>query len=137
MDFRGESKLLSMNVLVGIIVLLFFAGSLYWINGYRNHAAFWEDFYAKEIARLIDVSEPNNELFIDVTQATRIAARENVDLTTLFLFDNEHHTVTVRLAPHSARSFSFFKNVTVINEGVDLFAGGVQPPVNRLHLRIT
>ena len=137
MNLRGESELLRTNILFIIIVILFFLGTLYWVNSYRNHAAFWEEFYAKEIARQIDLADSGTVLELDVTQATLIAERTRRNPASLFSIDNDKNLVIVTLREGGGRSFHFFTDVTVINDNIQLLGGGAQPPLNQLRLRIT
>lgn len=134
---RGESELLrTKNLLPLIIVVLFFAGTLYWVSSYRNHAAFWEDFYAKEIARQIDLADSGTVLELDVTKAISIAEKNGKDFNSLFSIDNENNKVLVSLRSNGGRSFRFFNDVDVVNDNVQLLSGGGPVIVNHLRLRI-
>lgn len=138
MNGRGESELLRTKNLIPIItVLLFFIGALYWVSSYRNHAAFWEDFYAKEIARQIDLADKGTILEIDVTRALSVAERSKKDPRSLFSIDNNDNRVIVSLREGGGRSYRFFNTADVVNENVQLLSGRGASPINHLRLRIS
>lgn len=127
---KGESKLLSSNFLFLVALVLAAVGILLWLGSYRNHAAFWEDYYAKEIARQIDLADSGSIVELDLTQALVVATRNHKDPYSLVSIDNEHNRVIVSLREGGARSFMFFSDVEVVNEGIRL-------PENRIRLRLT
>lgn len=137
MNLRGESELLrTKNIVPLIAVLLFFVGALYWVSSYRDHAAFWEDFYAKEIARQINLADSGTVLELDVTKALSIAEKNRKNPQSLFSIDNDANRVIVSLREGGGRSYRFFNDVEVINENVQLLSGGGTSPINHLRLRI-
>ncbi len=129
MDSRGESLLQNEWIMI-LIALLLCVGGLFLANSYRNNASLWEEFYAAELARQINLAEPGTELVFDVTTALNVAGEARKDPQSLFYFDNEKNLVVVSLREGGGHSFSFFTSVEVVNEGVAL-------PGNTLRLRIT
>lgn len=130
MNKRGEGELLRNTILSLCVVLIFFVLALTGIVSYRNHAALWEDFYAKEIARQIDLAEPGTLLQLDVTKALGIAEKSKKNPYSLFSIDDAQNLVIVSLRDGGGRSFHFFNNAEVVDQGVRL-------PENHLYLLIS
>lgn len=119
-----------------ILGVLFFVIMYWWVNSYAGHVALLEDFYAKELVRIINDARPGDEVYLDVSPATAIALTKNhMPEQSLFEFDNLHHTVTVHLQAKSGTSYSFFNAVAVREDyRLELINGGVT--TNRLHFFI-
>lgn len=128
MDVRGRGVFQN-EVLIISLLLLFSVGTLYVVNGYRNNASLLEEFYAAELARQIDLAEPGTVLEFDVTSALVVAERSQKDPYSLFSINSEGNRVIVSLREGGGHSFSFFRDVEVVNEGVSL-------PGNVLRLRV-
>ena len=128
------------NVIYLILLIIFFVGMLAFVNSKMNGAAVWEDYYAKEIVKIIDVSKPGDEIVLDVHKATEIAAKNKIaNFEKIFSFDNQKNEVCVQLSLGRASCYSYFNKVNV----------GITPPgnkwiyfsetsadVNRLHFSI-
>ena len=112
--------------------ILFFSG-LVWVVGFQDGAAKWEDFYVKEIARVVDSAGVAEEAYIDVTPAVAIALKRKVPINDIFKFDNERNIITVKLSPQSGTSFRYFNEIGVLNGGVELSSGSSN--TNRLHIQ--
>ena len=61
------------NVIYLILLIIFFAGMFAFVNSKMGGASFWEDYYAKEITRVVDSSMPGDIIYMDVQRATEIA----------------------------------------------------------------
>lgn len=115
-----------------IIGVVFFGGMYYWVSAHVGSVALWEDLYAKEIARVLNEAQPGDELFLDVTPATKIAFDNGMRSDEIFRFDNDRHTVSVHLKPHSGTTFSYFNAVRVREDyRLELLSSG--STTNRLH----
>ncbi|MEM4259168.1 MAG: hypothetical protein QXS38_00175 [Candidatus Pacearchaeota archaeon] len=125
------------NIVYLIILIIFFAGMMTFVYSKMNGAAVWEDYYAKEIVKVIDLSEPGDEITLDVHKATEIAQKNKVDFDKIFSFDNLRNEVCVRLSAGRASCYYYFNNVSVVfsdkNLGKWIY---LAEPVNRLHISI-
>jgi len=127
------------NIIYLILLIIFFIGMLAFVNNKMNGAAVWEDYYAKEIVKVIDSSKPGDDIIIDVHKATEIAKKNKIDNEEIFSFTNFQNKVCVKLSAGRAGCYSYFNDVNV----------GISPPgnkwiyhaetsasVNRLHFSI-
>ncbi len=123
------------NIVYLIILIIFFVGMLAFVYSKMNGAAVWEDYYAKEIVKVIDLSKPGDEIVLDVHKATEIAQKNKVDFESIFKFDNIKNEVCVKLSAGRASCYGYFNNVDVaITSGNKLIF--LAEPVNRLHISI-
>jgi len=129
----GDNPLMN-NTMYFIIFIVFLSLSAGFIYSQKDGVLVWEDFYAKEIARVVDVSSPGTEVFLDVTKATEIAKKKGQNFDSIFSFDNENNRVIVSLRSGSGKSFGFFNNVNVSEWRLDLVSGGAE--TNRLYFKI-
>ena len=122
MNKRGdisESPIVN-NLFYFIFFLLFFVLVIGFGSSQRDGAAAWEDFYAKEIVRIIDGSQPGSEVFLDVTKGVDIALKRDKDPEKIVNFDNVNNRVIVSLKSNSGTSFSYFNDVDVVNWNITL-----------------
>ncbi|MCH7567873.1 MAG: hypothetical protein IIA87_00455 [Nanoarchaeota archaeon] len=139
MNKRGESagdNILFNNLIYMILFILFFLGMFYYVLGFQNGAALLEDFYAKEISRMINAAElgTETEVSLDVTKATEIAFKKGVRRSDIFNFDNVNNKVIVSLRLNGGTSFNFFNDVDVVDWDIKLVSGGIE--TNRLYFKI-
>jgi len=125
---------LGWNFIYILLEIIFFMLMLYWVVGFQDGAALWEDFYAKEITRLVNTAEPGDEVSLDVSPVTKIAFSNGVPKSDIFNFNNVNNFVTVKLTPRGGTSFSFFRDVDVVNWDIRLVSGGAE--TNRLYFKI-
>ncbi len=115
---RGEvgDNPLEYNVVHIILFIIILGPTLMFANSQREGAFLWEDFYAKEVARIIDISEPGTEARIDVTKAVEVAQKRNLkEKKEIFDFNNVENEVIVRLRRDGATGFKFFNNIDVVD----------------------
>ena len=115
---RGEvgDNPLEYNVVHIILFIIILGPTLMFANSQREGALLWEDFYAKEVARIIDISEPGTEARIDVTKAVEVAQKRNLkEKKEIFDFNNVENEVIVRLRRDGATGFKFFNNIDVVD----------------------
>jgi hypothetical protein len=139
MNKRADVGGTLMNNAIYIILLVIFAiGMIAFIYSKANSAGSYEDYYAKEIARAIDMAKPGDYFTIDVQALTEIAKDNKVALGVkeLFSFDNENDEVCVKLSRTGKSCFYFFNNVDVTELWIDYAApvdGGTK---NLLHFKV-
>jgi len=127
-------NILSWNFVYIIFVIVFFMLALYWIVGFQDGAALWEDFYAKEISHIVNTASPGEEVFLDVTDATALALGNKVIKSDIFNFNNVNSVITVKLIANGGTSFSFFNNVDVVERDIRSVSGGAE--TNRLYFKV-
>lgn len=111
------------NVAYLIIAILFFSGIFYWILQQRNGGAIWEQYYTEEIAKVIDLAKPGDEIVLDVQKATEVARGNGVaSFSDIFSFDNLNNEICVKLNPQRKSCLSYFNNVDVVNAELKLGA---------------
>ena len=101
---------------------------------FQDGASVWEEFYAKEIAKIVDEAEPGTEINLDVTKLTEIAFGNGKSTNEIFLFNNLNNEIVVSLTRGSGTAFNFFNDVDVVEWKVELISGGAE--TNRLHFKI-
>lgn len=132
MNKRAETGEIIKDTAVYLILLvLFFAGMVFFVFSQRDGAAVWSDIYAKEIVKIINLGENGDEIELDVQQITGIAIKNEVNVDKIFSFDNERKEVCVRLSTGRRSCYSYFNDVDVKDVKLEL---GV--PVNILSFRI-
>jgi len=128
------------NVIYLILLIIFFVGMMAFVNSKMNGAAVWEDYYAKELVKVIDLSEPGDIVILDVQKATEIAQKNKIaNFEDIFSFNNVNNEVCVRLSLGKASCFYYFNEVSVTYDKSGKwihYAEGVGGETNRLHFNI-
>jgi hypothetical protein len=110
---RGKTELLSRTVVYFIFLALFIGGLGWFVFDQQNGSSFWSDYYAKEVAMVVNLAEPGDVLELDVQKATKIAFENGVNLETVFEVDNEDKEICVRLSLGRKNCYSYFNDVLV------------------------
>jgi len=119
MEKRGKiSQLLMQNILYLILLVVAFAVLAGFVGQQREGAAFYEDFYAKEIARIIDLAEAGDEIVLDVHSATEIAQKNDVPFDQIFFFDSANDKIGVRLSARRT-NFNWFNDVDIVDDEIE------------------
>lgn len=134
---KRASSILYTNVLFLIILIVFFVGMLSFVYSKMNSASVWEDYYAKEIVKVIDLSKPGDTIVIDVQRATEIAQKNKIaNFEQIFSFDNFNNEVCVKLSLGRASCYNYFNDVNVaIVPGENKWIFYAEP-INRIHFSI-
>jgi hypothetical protein len=132
---RGESgfggDIITGNVIYIVLFVVFFGMMLVYLVGLQDGASFWEDFYAKEISRMVNEAEPGDRVCLDVTKATDIAVKRGKSLSNAFEFDNVNNEIWISLRLSSGTGYKFFKDVDIVNKELNLLVGA-EPVENEL-----
>ena len=123
------------NMTYLILLIMFIVGMLAFVYTRGNGAPVWEDYYAKEIVKIIDVSKPGDFVVLDVSKGTGIAKNNKIGFEEIFQFDNINHEVCVKLSKGGASCFSYFNNVSVTFDSTGKWIS-LAEPINRLHFKI-
>lgn len=123
MDKRAEHNLLEELVFVALNIV-FFAMMLIFISRVGAGAFVTEQFYAKQIALLVDTAKPGTIIFLDVTDAYKLAEKNNFNKNSIVKVNG--NKIIVKLSNFREYSFDFFNNVDIefapyriIEEGED------------------
>lgn len=125
MNKKGASEDLMKSYIVYLILLVVFVvGILFVVNGQRQGADIWADYYSKEIVKIIDFSKPGDRICLDVHKATKIAKGNEVEsFSEIFQIDNKNNEVCVKLSRGIKRCFGYFNDVDIVNLDLKI-AGG-------------
>ncbi len=119
------------NLAYLLLLVIFSIGMFLFVGHERNSAAVWEDYYAKELVRIIDSSQAGDVVSLDVLKATEIAQKNQISsFSEIFLFDNVEHEVCVHLYPERSTCYSFFNSVDVVDYKLVLDVPGNQLSFN-------
>ena len=116
--------------LFGVVV---FGGMLYWIYGFQDGAARWEDYYAKEIVRVIDSGSAGEEAYLNVAPAVAIGVKNHVLMSDMFIANNLDNSILVKLSAKTGSKFYYFNNLSVVDVRLET------PPYfpnSRIHFRL-
>lgn len=126
MNRRGASNLAMDTIIPLIVVTAVFAVMIWFVNSYSHGSAFYEDFYAKEIANVINNAEPGMEFKIDITPLASLAVKSGKPIRDLVYIDNVNNKVIVSTRLNTGTSFNFFNNVDVLYLPPEGPSGGVE-----------
>jgi hypothetical protein len=103
------SNVIYIAILVGAMALL---GAF--IYNQSNGASIWEDYYAKELTRIVNTAEPGENVTLDIHKATEIAGKNGIsDYETTFEFHNQKNEICVRLSKNQKDCYSYFNDVDI------------------------
>lgn len=114
-------------------VIIPFVIILVWVVGFQDGAATWEDFYAKEIARIINTAEEGEIVYLDVTSGSATGFRRHVPKQQMFRLDQEKKFVIVQFSQRSATQFYYLKNITI--ESIELYTPSGSEESNQLFIK--
>ena len=117
-DKRGED--IFMNVIFIVANLLFFSMFMIFVFKASTGAMIYEQAYAKQIAMLIDYSEPKTDIKIDFSKAISVA-KENEKIQNLVKVDEVNKEVIVSLSGQGGYGMKYFSDYKVETELVDNF----------------
>jgi hypothetical protein len=125
-------SILQSNVIYVLFTGLFVIGIFMAIYYYRDNANTWEEIYAKEIARMINLAEPGDIIAIDIHKGSLVARKQGFnEYSSIISFDNPRREIVVKLRKLGETRFSYVNNVLIENVSIEL---GV--PTNVLHFRV-
>jgi hypothetical protein len=136
MNKKGSEEIALSYIIYTVLLIVFAVGMFMVVNNHRNGGAVWEDFYAKEVVKMIDNARVGDEIFIDVQKASEIARDNEVPLSSIFTFNNIKNEVCVKLATRRG-CYSYFNEVDVIPDTDFGLVTSNGKYVNVLHLNIT
>ena len=121
------------NVVYIVLIVLFFILMFYYIDGQREGADLWADYYSKRITNLINLAETGAEIKINVQKISAIAKNNEIEkLSDMIEINNEDRKVCVKLSKGRASCSYFYNEVDVTDIKLNL----AQPDVNIFSFRI-
>jgi hypothetical protein len=113
------------NLVYFIVGIFVFFVLLVFVNSQKSGAATWEDYYAKEIVKVIDLAKPGDQIKIDVQKPTTIAKKNKMgNLTDIFSFNNQVKDVCVKLKAGRKSCYGYFNEINVSNYSIEFGVPG-------------
>ena len=132
MNRRASDNVLMNNAIYIILTVTAFTLTFFIVRSHYNGASTWEEFYSKELTKVINLAEQGDAIILDVHKATEIAIDNEVPFREIFEFDNVNKEVCVKLSKGRKTCYSYFNNVDVVNYEVKI----AQPEKNVLAFEI-
>jgi hypothetical protein len=103
------------NAVYLIILVMFIIIMLGHVWLQMNGAEIWSQYYSKEISKVINLAQPNDEITLDVHKATEIAVDHNINQDEIFEFDNAKNEICIKLTHNRKTCYSYFNQVDIVN----------------------
>jgi hypothetical protein len=117
---KGSEGEIAFDYIIYTVLLVVFALSMFMVvNNYKSGGAVWEDFYAKEIVKVINNARVGDEITLDVHKATEIAKENEQSFSLIFSFDNQKNEVCVKLGSRKS-CYKYFNEVDIIEPQIIL-----------------
>lgn len=124
MNNKAESNTFN-NVLHLIVLAVFIVGVFAFVSSQLNGARVWEDYYAKEIVKVINLAKPGDVIELNIHKGTEVAKKNKVEsYSDLFMVDNTNNEVCVKLNNIRRTCYSYFNDVFIDNMEVRLGVPG-------------
>jgi nitrous oxide reductase accessory protein NosL len=122
---KGAESVSWGNIIPLILLVLYIVIFGYFIYSQMNGAAVWEEYYAKELVKVVNLAEPGDEFWIDVHDATKVAKSNRVgSFSETFQFKKEKKEVCVKLNSAGKQSgYNFMNDVDVVDYKLNLGSG--------------
>lgn len=111
MNHHGQSDITGENVIFVVVNLIFFIMLMLFIFRAGTGAYFFEQYYAKQIATLVDDAKPGTNIALDATDAYDTAKKNNIDFKNIVRAEN--NTIIVQLAKGRYYQHPFYNNVSL------------------------
>jgi len=108
-DKRGN--ILTENIIFIVLNITFIAILMIFLFSKTSSAAVLEEKYAKQIALVIDASEPGMTIHLNMEDAINIAAANGIPPAAIVKING--NIVTVKLRDNGGYGYSFFNNVNL------------------------
>lgn len=111
------------NVMYILILGVFIAMIALFLWSRSNSAFIWEDFYAKELTRVVNSGSDGDSYRLDVHQATSIAKRNGLNLqevSKMFVFDAQKREICVKLSNGEGKCHPYFSELLVTGQKMEL-----------------
>ena len=110
-SMKKRGVILVENIIFIILNILFISILLLFLFKQGNGAIVLEQGYAKNIALLIDASNPIMEMKLNMKKGFDLAEKNGLKREDIVKIDSDRNIVTVRLSDKGGYEYSFFNNV--------------------------
>ncbi len=108
-------------IIYTLIVVAVFIMMFGFLTHQMNGAALWEEYYAREIVRVINALQPGDRVQLDVHKGTEIAQKNEIEKRSdIFQFDSLNNEVCVKLSVGRKSCYSYFNDVVIANVDIVL-----------------
>jgi len=111
-----KKALLYANVIYLLLNLAFFVILLVFVVQSGSGKLVYEKVYAKEIALMLDEAKPSMTIFLDVSDALKIAEKNNVKKEEAIKIDSVERKVRVKLGSGKGYSYGYFTSLKIEQE---------------------
>ncbi len=118
-----SSDLLTKEVIFIILTAGFIIGMFFVIENKTDGAFLLEEYYSKEISRIINAASPGDVIEIQVHDATIIAQKNELNFNEAFNFHNSENEICVRLTRARQTCYYYFNDVSVQNSEIKFGLG--------------
>ena len=134
MNKKGDfGSSLKSNIIFLILLVLFLGAMIVFVSKKDNGDEVWAQYYASEIASIINMAEYGDEIILDVQKATEIAERNGVAFSNIFNFDNANNEVIVRVSSAGASGAVYYNDADIAAESIEL---GIYDGINKLKFKV-
>lgn len=135
MNKRAQMSEQLVNQAVFTIITVVFLGGMFWyVSAQGEGAVVWEDYWSKEIAKIINLGDAGQEVVLDVHAISKLAKKNGLEFSKMFAFNNEKREVCVQLNLGRRTCYAWFNDVKVKDYGVEY--GKESNPINKLRFKI-
>lgn len=122
MNKKGDKNDIVMSTVIYLVLLLMFVIPLsMFVFGQVNGAGIWQDFYAKEISRVVNLADVGDEIVLDVHKGSVIGIENGVEsFSDMFRFNSKDKEICVRFSNSKRTCYGYFNDVSISNAGLVL-----------------
>lgn len=117
---KGEEDTFFSDLTFLLLTLIVFISLIFWIQKASTKTLGYEEALAKQIALMIDSSEPGEEIAIDVTKFFEVAKKNKMteqNFKNNFIYINpQSQTVLIKLADKGGYEYPYFKQYHLLME---------------------
>jgi hypothetical protein len=108
MNKKGADTIIIENTIFIVLNIVFFAIMLVFVYNSGNNILTKEQSYAKEIALIIDNSNPGMSVLFNINDLIETAKKNNFPLENIVKLDKKNNRVLVSLRQNSVFGFQYF-----------------------------
>ncbi len=108
---KGSGDEIYSTIFLAVIAVAVILALAFFITRAQGNASYYEQYYAKQIALLIDYSKPGSEIKINIHDTDSLIKKNNIPLGEAFSF--EGNKVRVKLSNSLGYEFSYFSDVKI------------------------
>jgi uncharacterized protein (UPF0333 family) len=106
-----KGEMLVENVIFIILNLVFISILVLFLFNQTSNGAFLEETYSKKIALMVDASQPEMIIKLDMEKAKKVSEKNGIDFEDVVR--KEGNKISVQLTENSIHSYYFFNDVNL------------------------